>query len=418
MAKTIKLLEDAHKDTEVESDRAKVGREPTWRPFMLGQLNKPQVLTSKSRSTLDVALELGQAIERLWIHSEILFDSLHDKSVRKHASPVRDREIIRSISVRHGAVALYQACHRSTTQCELDLDLLRDRSMPPDPQTTPYPAFDTSIFYQIFVRPGNNPRLNDWHITAESLDGPEAAAVSPTVKVHEEPDLSVFESIPSSSSYTIGIQPSYSRENYYFRVTTAHTIADSLSKNESSALRFKSNTKPTEAGTSHSLTLMAKIDLAYSLIQCGFYLLGTPWLACLSSKGLRRIETRDRKVFVLDITTKPLDLFFLLDRDGLSETSQLLQIGILLIDIALDSLGTSHHPARLYDPYLYASKRLPLVHEAVGSSYYRACAFCVQDRRSSPSYNRYEKYEYPEQTGWEVYLKDLLTQYHVHVVSR
>ena len=90
---------------------------------------------------------------------------------------------------------------------------------------------------------------------------------------------------------------------------------------------------------------------------------------------------------------------------------------MILIDIALDSHDTSD-PVRLDDPHLYAFKRLPLVHEAVGSGYYRAYAFCVQDRRSSPSYGRYEKYEYPEQTGWEVYLKDLLTQYHVHVVSR
>ena len=413
---TIKLLEDAHKDTEVESDRAKIGRKSNWRVFTL-RLKKPQVSTSKSRSTLDVALELGQAIERLWIHSEIVFESLHGTPARNRGSPARDREISRSISVRHGAVALYQACYRSTTQCELDLDLLRDRSMPPDPQTTPYPASDTSIFYQINVRSKTNPKLEMWDITAESLDGPEAAAVSPTVKVHQEPDLSVFETSPPSSSYTIGIQPSYSGENYYFRVTAAHTVADSLSKNESLALPLKSETIPTELGSPQYLTLMAKIDLAYNLIQCGFYLLGTPWLACLSSKSLRINVTKDRKVCVLDITTMPLDFHFLLDRDGLSESSQLLQIGMILIDIALDSHNTSD-PARLDDPHLYASKRLPLVHEAIGSNYYRACAFCVQDRRSSPSYGRYEKYVYPDQTGWELYLKDLLTQYHVQVVSR
>ena len=72
----------------------------------------------------------------------------------------------------------------------------------------------------------------------------------------------------------------------------------------------------------------------------------------------------------------PLDFHFLLDRDGLSETSQLLQIGMILIDIVLDSHDTSD-PARFNNPHLYAFKRLPLVYEAVGSSYYRACAFCV-----------------------------------------
>ena len=151
MVATIKLLEDAEKETEVESDRAKVSRKPNWRVFML-RLKKPQFPTSKSRSTLDVALRLGQVIERLWIHSEMIYESMHATSARNPGSSARDREIFRSISVRQGAVALYEACHRSTRQCELDLDLLRDRSMPPDPQSTPYPAPDTSIFYRIFVR--------------------------------------------------------------------------------------------------------------------------------------------------------------------------------------------------------------------------------------------------------------------------
>ena len=412
MVETTTILEDAHKDAEVESDRAKVGRKPKWRIYML-RLKKPQATNSKLQYTIDVAFELGQAIERLWIHSEMIYESLHGIPARNRGSPA----INSAISVRQGAVALYEACHRSTGQCELDLDLLRDRSMPPDSQTTPYAASDTSIFYRIFVRSKTDSKLDMWDIIAESLDEPGAAAISPTVKVHEEPDLSVFETSPASSSYTIGIQPSYSRKNYYFRVTAAHTVTDSLSKNESLALLSKSNAIPTGLGSPHSLTWIAKINLAYDLVQCGFYLLGTPWLAGLSSKSLRSIETKDRKVSVLDVTTMPLDYHFLHDHDGLSEISQLLRLGIILIDIALDSHDTSD-PGRLDDPHLYAAKRLPLVYEAIGSNYYRACAFCVQDRRSSKPYERWQKYEYPDDTGWEVDLKDLLTQYHDQVVSR
>ena len=262
---------------------------------MLDRPKKPQVSTSTSRSALDVALDLRQAIDRLWIHSEILYDFYHGIKAPKDGSSAIEWQISRSLYVRNEAIALYQACQRSTQHCELDIDLLRDRSMPPDPQTTLYPAFDTSIFYQIFVRSGDGSKLNTWDITAKSLDKTEAAAVSSTVKVHKEPDFSVFKS--SSPSSTIGIQPSYSRENYYFRVTTAHTIAEPLSKNESSALPFKSNTISTEVGTSHFVTFMAKIDLAYNLIRCGFYLLGTLWLASLFSKSLRRIETKRSKGF-------------------------------------------------------------------------------------------------------------------------
>ena len=259
LAESVELLKDADNDAEVDSGHAKLGRKPIRRLFMLDRPKKPQVSTSTSRSALDVALDLSQAVDRLLIHSEILYDIYHGIKAPKDGSSAIEWQISRSLYVRNGAIALYQACQRSTQHCELDLDLLRDRSMPPDPQTTLYPAFDTSTFYQIFVRSGDDSKLNTWDITAKSLDKTEAAAVSPTVKVHKEPDFSVFKS--SSPSSTIGIQPSYSRENYYFRVTTAHTIAEPLSKNESSALPFKSNTIPTEVGASHSLTFMAKVDL-------------------------------------------------------------------------------------------------------------------------------------------------------------
>ena len=101
----------------------------------------------------------------------------------------------------------------------------------------------------------------------------------------------------------------------------------------------------------------------------------------------------------------------------LSESFQLLQIGIVLIDIALDGLDTSD-PVRLINPHLYATKKLPRVYEALGPSYFRACAFCVLDRRSLRSFDRHEKYEYPFETHWKWYLEDLLRQYHVHVISR
>ena len=55
---------------------------------------------------------------------------------------------------------------------------------------------------------------------------------------------------------------------------------------------------------------------------------------------------------------------------------------MMLIDIALDGTDISD-TARLEDPYLYASKKLPLVYQAVTAKFYRACAFCIRDCKSS-----------------------------------
>ena len=145
------------------------------------------------------------------------------------------------------------------------------------------------------------------------------------------------------------------------------------------------------------------MDLAYDLVQCGFYLLGTPWLASLSSENLCRIEIDERRLCVLKVEPMPLHYFVLESPNALSEGFQLLQIGIVLIDIALDSLGASHR-ARVSNPHLWATKKLPRVYEALGPSYFRACAFCVLDQKLIGKYHRHEKYRYPSKTRWKWHL--------------
>ena len=417
LAETVELLKDAVNDAEVDSGHAKLGRKPVRRLFVLDRPKKPQVSPSTSRSALDVALELCQAIDRLWIHSEILYDFYHGRDAPRDGSSATEEQISRSIYVRNGAIALYQACQRSTKHCALDLDLLRNRAVPTDPQEICHSFSHTNLFYHILVGSAIDPKVDVWDVAAESLDEPEAVAIAQNIKVYKEPDLAVFESAAPSNSHVIGIQADYSRENFYFRVAAAHTAAGSISECEGSALPLKGNRRSTDMRPLQSLTIKAKMDLAYDLVQCGFYLLGTPWLASLSSENVCRIEIDERRLCVLKVEPMPLHHFVLESPIALSEGLQLLQIGIVLIDIALDGLG-AWDLAKVSNPRLWATKKLPLVYEALGPSYFRACAFCVLDQRSIGIYHRHEKYRYPSKTRWKWHLEDLLRQYHVHVVSR
>ncbi len=412
IATTIQLFKDA----DVEPDDTKVGWKPIWKRFKFGQPKKTQVPTAKSPSILDLALELDKVIDQLWIHSEVSFESVHGIPPERHGPPARDPKLPKSLPIRQAAVALYQACQRSTAQCELDIDLVRDRGMPPDPQKTIRPASDTRLSYHVLFESAK-PKVDLGDVIAEDFNFSEGATISPSIKVHEEPDLEVFRSTPPSNSSIIGIQPSYSEVSHYFRVFTTHPATVPFSETEALADELYRNKTSTDPGTAQSLSLRAKLDLAYDLVQCGFYLLGTPWLASLSSKRLRRINTKDGSVCALRVKTIPLDSLYLENPDALSESSQIFQIGMVLIEVALNGLENSE-PARLEDPYLYASKMLPLVHKAIGWNYYRACAFCIQDRRSLSSYGRPQKFQYPKKTGWEVYLNNLLEDYHVQVVSR
>lgn len=416
LAKIAKTIEQSKVAMELFKDAAKDRRKLFWVHLVLGQLKRPRVLTAKLQSILDLALELDETIDELWIHSEVLFESLRDIPARTHGPPARDQQASRSLPVRQGALALYQACLRSTIQCELNLDLLTHRDMPPDPQNTPRSVSETSLFYHMLVESAD-PEVGLCDIIAESFDYSEAATTRPTIKTHAELDLADFKSSQLLSSHMICVQPSHFNDSYYFRVAVAHTVTAPVTENETLALELHRTRTSTEAGRLQSLSLSAKLDLAYNLVQCGFYLLGTPWLASLSSKHIRRIETEKGNICVLGVKTLPLDEFYLYSPDALSESSQLFQIGMILIELALNGPEKSDQ-AKYEDPYLYAFNKLPLVQKAIGSKYYRACAFCIKDRRSVSSYGRPEKYKYPQETGWDVYLKDLLEDYHVQVVSR
>ena len=52
---------------------------------------------TKTDSRATVALELGQAISRLWIHSEILYDFYHGRDAPKDGSSALEWQISRSV---------------------------------------------------------------------------------------------------------------------------------------------------------------------------------------------------------------------------------------------------------------------------------------------------------------------------------
>lgn len=126
ISKTTELLKDA----DVELGNTKETWKRIWKLFRSGQLRKPQVPISKSPSAQDLALELSKTIDWLGVYSEVSYHLLHGTSTARDSSLARAQQRFRYITVRQGAVALYEACLRSTRDCELEIDLSSDRGMP------------------------------------------------------------------------------------------------------------------------------------------------------------------------------------------------------------------------------------------------------------------------------------------------
>ena len=231
-------------------------------------------------------------------------------------------------------------------------------------------------------------------------------------------DLAVLESWPHEKSMLFFLWPNGAHAPSYFRVAKppaaltldgdTESIAQLIYKN-----RVTSNTKLAQ----RPLSLLRRVELAFKLVECGFYLLGTPWLASLNSKRLRIVEANGRNQFVLEVQTLELEDLYSEDPKALSEPSQLFSIGVLLVEIALSDPDLSK-AVMIQDPEPRIFEILPLVERAMGSSYSKATAFCLQDRRSGPHFGKPDKYQKPEETGWMSYFTELLEDYHAQVFSR
>jgi hypothetical protein len=125
------------------------------------------------------------------------------------------------------------------------------------------------------------------------------------------------------------------------------------------------------------LPLIEKIRLAYKIAECGLFLLGTPWLSHLNSETLRRFITSDlQRRFLLHVRSseKMNDDG---DDDPISEVllvrAQIFQIGVLLVEIALDRPSCSAGMEDLD----FGSSTIPYVERSMGHRYKQACEFCL-----------------------------------------
>lgn len=393
---------------------------PKWK----AQTVTAKSVTVKSPPSLDLAIQLSRSVDELWTYSEVAFDSLHGIFAQKINPPFRDRLLTCSLQARAGSLALFAACSRSKAAYSLEVDLFSDydgkRSSSLSGMSRTSLKTTSRLYYHLFVQaPETSAYTGDMMIVSVANPGEQDYGDTKPFEfdVYKN-DLADFESWPHKKSKLFTLPPKTAYASSYFRFAKPPAALTLDGETESIAHllykdRVTSNTKLGQL----PLSLLRRIELAFKLVECGFYLLGTPWLASLSSKRLQRIETDGRKHFVLEVQTLELEDLYSEDPKALSESSQLFSIGVLLVEIALSD-PDQWNPMKIQDPELRKSKILPLVERAMGSLYSKATAFCLQDRRSGPHFGGPDKYQKPEETGWTSYLTGLLEDYHAQVFSR
>ena len=372
---------------------------------------------TEQENQLKLALDLSESIDQLWTCSEVTFDSLHESSSGAVGPPSKEKFLQDSVRARIGCLNLYRACTNSGLDCNLEIGLRtyqpRSQSSLVNNESEPL-KLPNSLSYHLHTQT-RDANAESRKITLENLITVPSQDIMSVEFSYDKVDLRKFES--NLKSDFISICPPNRDEPTYFRVSKPSKVTESnpIDKTLSEILREG------QAGVTSDIQRpipLKVMDLAFQLGECCFYLLGTPWLAGLSSQTVRRMEKGEaRRPFVLEIRTLDVEDLALEDPEALTENRQLFRIGVLLMDIALNK-SSSPVPSFSKERYWEYLKRLPSVEQSMGNEYRKATAFCLQDRSSESQFGTPDKFQKPVESGWASYLDELLRNYYYQVYVR
>lgn len=368
----------------------------------VGQQREIQVLASS----------LNRSIDELWIFSESLFDSRHGLLAITSKSTARDTLLHCAVQSRAGSLKLYDLCLNHAEDYNLEMDLLDDSMAWKDLNRRD--GVPLTLTYSLVIEPKENvlQKLDVKHVQEIDVSKEEIAeSIEPG-----NSDFRLFR--PRSHDTVIRIPQHRTGSQHYLRIAEGRSRTVHLKTSPESLARILEGMEnASHLLTKEYLSTEAKAKLALKVAECGFFLLGTPWFSSLSSKNLRTSNNHAEDNLSFMLRTQALDYRDLISDDpgALTETSQLFRLGVILMEIALETPDAEKYGGRLEHDLDRISK-LPLVEKAMGAQYCRATAFCLQDRRDR--FIGPEKYESKLYTEWETYLARFLEDYHSQVYLR
>ena len=363
-----------------------------------------------SEALLVDLLELDTRIDELWVYSDLAFDSLHVLLAQKRSLPI-PIETSNLIATRKGAVLLYVAAQKSRRRCHLDINLcgrpiLRDEGDGPKRSSLPGHNIEKLTYRVMMDLDAQQGTMGELWVSNEF----DSSLVDETIEPYIEHLLEASENtvvclkskIAESNFRIMGHKDTFHKRQW--QSTRGSLFADKTQNLQTMLLNSR----------------MQKLEMAIRYAESYYHLLGTPWLTGLGSIQVRQSQNHEEpEVFAWDNELTSIESLYRNDPDALSESSQLFSLGVLLAGIAMAGLEPIDYVnfADIKDPTLWASKSLTQVQMVAGVQYAKACEFCLQ-AHTRPTYQRPEKYVYAEESGWSMYLHDLLQEYDEQVLSR
>ena len=381
-----------------------------WRKAIDSIRNKQRV--GQQREVRVLASSLNRYVDELWIFSESQFDSRHGPLAIKSKSIAQDTLLQCAVQSRAGSLKLYDLCLDHAENYNLEMDLLDNGMAWKD--LSHRDGAPLALTYSLVIEPRENElrKLDVKQVREIDVSSDEIAG---SIE-RENSDFRLFR--PQSHDTVIKVPQHRRGSQHYLRIAQGQSRTVHLKASPESLARILEGMEnSSHLSTKEYLSTEAKAKIALKVAECGFFLLGTPWFSSLSSNNLRRSNDFADANLSFMLRTQALDYRDLISDDpgALTETSQLFRLGVILMEIALDTPDAEKYDGRLEHDLHWISK-LPLVEKAMGAQYCKATAFCLQDRK-----NRFagpEKYEGKLYTEWETYLARFLEDYHSQVYLR
>ena len=392
-----------------ESQQELSQSKPWWRRSPWVKQNKKTRDGAASR-TLETASELEKQIDQLWAYTEVIFDSLHRLIIQQHEKSV-ECDSGHFVAACKGALSLFRAAQASHTECLLVTGVVnQSQPMEIHPDTSE-DTHGLKCDPRYWLLTGED----EFEDTVDQLDlenilifTQESTALKPN-----KPKMQVFQDASPDEIIRVKTKASES----LFKIINKQTVSSRKLRRENLDSFFNGNRKP--SGEVYlSPSLLERFELALSLAQSCFTLIGTPWLVNLSSEKLERVQLAgEEPKFCWTNSLSSLEKLVQEDKGAISESSQLFRLGAVLMEIPLG--GIDHEDfSEMDNPLVWATQQLPDVQMVAGAEYSKACEFCIKDHGAIETFERPDKYNHAEQTGWNIYLRDLLVEYETEVLSR
>jgi hypothetical protein len=356
-----------------------VRRADWWRKLSnLHRLSlKTQIENAEDKQIRDKVDTLSDYIDELWTSSELCFRSLHGvPRGNEELASVGDTTtlISHALESRNASTALYWHCQSRSIDLDLEMNLLNhDREVDKFPDL--FDWSDLKLSYHVLCKLSSSPSSAREVVLEPCLASEHIQEEKPDEKDDEEASLDLA-LIRTRSEFTVRLPACKEAPEVYFHVTSKASASWQDVEPEVLSLFADRIPKTQPRGVNGRFSLTEKISLAYRIVECGLFLLGTPWLSHLSSDTLRRLKTSkvdyQYSLYVQGTTKLENEIA----SKEVLERTQIFQIGVLLVEIALERTLSSSDSMKLE----FESKSISVVEKSMGTRYRQACEFCLNNK--------------------------------------